>query len=90
MSLIKQHLQTQMNKEEELNSMKDTFIDSIIDSWDEEYLRQFAYDSMSKYYEDYTEKQFKDMVLNQYGMKELAALMQRINNKSKDPPQDAS
>tara|TARA_B100000073_G_scaffold120502_1_gene97801 strand:+ start:518 stop:805 length:288 start_codon:yes stop_codon:yes gene_type:complete len=95
MSYIKQHLHEQMSKQEELDAMKENFIDNIIDTWDEDVLRQFAFDSMFKYYEDYNEKQFKDMIVNDYGIKELAQLMERMKSDRikvsyKDTPSSAS
>ena len=80
---IKQHLLEQMDKQEELEFMKEQFIEKQIESWDRTLLEEFAFDSMFKYYEDYTEKQFKDMVIDRYGMKELMQLMQRIKVKKK-------
>ena len=90
MSYIKQHLHEQMEKQEELEFMKEQFILKQIESWDRDLLEQFAFDSMFKYYEDYSEKQFKDMVINDYGIKEMAQLMQRIKVKYNETPKDAS
>ena len=90
MSYIKQHLHEQMDKQEELDFMKENFILKQIESWDRDLLEQFAFDSMFKYYEDYTEKQFKDMVIDRYGMKELMQLMQRIKVKKKEMDEGAS
>ena len=90
MSYIKQHLHEQMDKQEELEFMKEQFILKQIESWDRDLLEQFAFDSMFKYYEDYSEKQFKDMVINDYGIKEMAQLMQRIKVKYNETPKDAS
>ena len=90
MSYIKQHLHEQMDKQEELEFMKENFILKQIESWDRDLLEQFAFDSMFKYYEDYTEKQFKDMVIDRYGMKELMQLMQRIKVKKKEMDESAS
>ncbi len=90
MSYIKQHLHEQMEKQEDLEFMKEQFILKQIESWDRDLLEQFAFDSMFKYYEDYTEKQFKDMVINDYGVKEMAQLMQRIKVKYNEMPKDAS
>ena len=90
MSYIKQHLHEQMEKQEELEFMKEQFILKQIESWDRDLLEQFAFDSMFKYYEDYTEKQFKDMIINDYGVKEMAQLMQRIKVKYNETPKDAS
>tara|TARA_Y100000361_G_scaffold148607_1_gene161677 strand:+ start:805 stop:1077 length:273 start_codon:yes stop_codon:yes gene_type:complete len=90
MSYIKQHLHEQMEKQEELEFMKEQFILKQIESWDRDLLEQFAFDSMFKYYEDYSEKQFKDMVINDYGVKEMAQLMQRIKVKYNETPKDAS
>jgi hypothetical protein len=90
MSYIKQHLLEQMDKQEELEFMKEQFIEKQIESWDRDLLEQFAFDSMFKYYEDYSEKQFKDMVINDYGIKEMAQLMQRIKVKYNETPKDAS
>ena len=84
MSYIKQHLHEQMEKQEELEFMKEQFIEKQIESWDRTLLEEFAFDSMFKFYEDYDEKQFKDMVINDYGVKEMAQLMQRIKVKKKD------
>ena len=90
MSYIKQHLLEQMDKQEELEFMKEQFIEKQIESWDRTLLEEFAFDSMFKYYEDYSEKQFKDMVINDYGIKEMAQLMQRIKVKYNETPKDAS
>tara|TARA_B000000441_G_scaffold127362_1_gene107086 strand:- start:49 stop:321 length:273 start_codon:yes stop_codon:yes gene_type:complete len=90
MSYIKQHLHEQMEKQEELEFMKEQFILKQIESWDRDLLEQFAFDSMFKYYEDYSEKQFKDMVINDYGVKEMAQLMQRIKVKYNETPKPAS
>tara|TARA_Y100000287_G_scaffold145046_1_gene119830 strand:- start:215 stop:487 length:273 start_codon:yes stop_codon:yes gene_type:complete len=90
MSYIKQHLHEQMEKQEDLEFMKEQFILKQIESWDRDLLEQFAFDSMFKYYEDYSEKQFKDMVINDYGIKEMAQLMQRIKVKYNETPKDAS
>ena len=90
MSYIKQHLHEQMDKQEELDFMKEQFIENQIESWDRTLLEEFAFDSMFKYYEDYSEKQFKDMVINDYGIKEMAQLMQRIKVKYNETPKDAS
>ena len=90
MSYIKQHLHEQMEKQEDLEFMKEQFILKQIESWDRDLLEQFAFDSMFKYYEDYTEKQFKDMVIDRYGMKEMMQLMQRIKVKYNETPNDAS
>ena len=90
MSYIKQHLHEQMDKQEELEFMKENFILKQIESWDRDLLEQFAFDSMFKYYEDYTEKQFKDMIINDYRVKEMAQLMQRIKVKYNEMPKDAS
>ena len=90
MSYIKQHLHEQMEKQEELEFMKEQFILKQIESWDRDLLEQFAFDSMFKYYEDYTEKQFKDMIINDYGVKEMAQLMQRIKVKYNETPKPAS
>ena len=90
MSYIKQHLLEQMDKQEELDFMKEQFIEKQIESWDRTLLEEFAFDSMFKYYEDYTEKQFKDMVIDRYGMKELVQLMQRIKVKKKEMDESAS
>ena len=90
MSYIKQHLHEQMEKQEDLEFMKEQFILKQIESWDRDLLEQFAFDSMFKYYEDYSEKQFKDMVINDYGIKEMAQLMQRIKVKYNEMPKGAS
>lgn len=90
MSYIKQHLLEQMDKQEELEFMKEQFIEKQIESWDRDLLEQFAFDSMFQYYEDYDEKQFKDMVINDYGVKEMAQLMQRIKVKKKEMDESAS
>ena len=90
MSYIKQHLHEQMEKQQELEFMKEQFILKQIESWDRDLLEQFAFDSMFKYYEDYSEKQFKDMVINDYGVKEMAQLMQRIKVKYNETPKPAS
>ena len=90
MSYIKQHLLEQMDKQEELEFMKEQFIEKQIESWDRTLLEEFAFDSMFKYYEDYTEKQFKDMIINDYGVKEMAQLMQRIKVKYNETPKPAS
>mgnify|MGYP001423851755 FL=1 len=79
-----------MEKQEELEFMKEQFILKQIESWDRDLLEQFAFDSMFKYYEDYSEKQFKDMVINDYGVKEMAQLMQRIKVKYNETPKPAS
>ena len=90
MSYIKQHLHEQMDKQEELEFMKEQFIMKQIESWDRDLLEQFAFDSMFQYYEDYSEEQFKDMVINDYGVKEMAQLMQRIKVKKKEMDESAS
>ena len=90
MSYIKQHLLEQMDKQEELDFMKEQFIEKQIESWDRDLLEQFAFDSMFQYYEDYDEKKFKDMVINDYGVKERAQLMQRIKVKKKEMDESAS
>lgn len=90
MSYIKQHLHEQMEKQEELNFMKEQFIEKQIESWDRDLLEQFAFDSMFQYYEDYSEEKFKDMVINDYGVKEMAQLMQRIKVKKKEMDESAS
>ena len=90
MSYIKQHLHEQMEKQEELEFMKEQFIEKQIESWDRTLLEQFAFDSMFQYYEDYSEEQFKDMVINDYGVKEMAQLMQRIKVKKKEMDESAS
>ena len=90
MSYIKQHLLEQMDKQEELEFMKEQFIEKQIESWDRDLLEQFAFDSMFQYYEDYSEEQFKDMVINDYGVKEMAQLMQRIKVKKKEMDESAS
>ena len=84
-----------MEKQEELEFMKEQFILKQIESWDRDLLEQFAFDSMFKYYEDYSEKQFKDMIINDYGIKELAQLMERMKSDRitvsyKDTPSSAS
>ena len=90
MSYIKQHLHEQMEKQEELEFMKEQFIEKQIESWDRDLLEQFAFDSMFQYYEDYSEEKFKDMVINDYGVKEMAQLMQRIKVKKKEMNESAS
>lgn len=90
MSYIKQHLHEQMEKQEELEFMKEQFIEKQIESWDRDLLEQFAFDSMFQYYEDYSEEKFKDMVINDYGVKEMAQLMQRIKVKKKEMDESAS
>ena len=90
MSYIKQHLLEQMDKQEELEFMKEQFIEKQIESWDRDLLEQFAFDSMFQYYEDYSEEKFKDMVINDYGVKEMAQLMQRIKVKKKEMDESAS
>ena len=90
MSYIKQHLLEQMDKQEELDFMKEQFIEKQIESWDRDLLEQFAFDSMFQYYEDYSEEKFKDMVINDYGVKEMAQLMQRIKVKKKEMDESAS
>ena len=83
MSYIKQHLLEQMDKQEELEFMKEQFIEKQIESWDRTLLEEFAFDSMFKFYEDYDEKQFKDMVIDRYGMKELMQINAAYQSKEK-------
>ena len=90
MSLIKQHLYNQqmsfvsnftdsktMNKEQ-LESLKSNYCEMIIDGMDMDTLITLAYDMLMDSYQDCTEEQMKEEILDLYDEEMLNDLMEEV------------
>ena len=90
MSLIKQHLYNQqmsfvsnftdpdMLNPEQLNQLKEHYINVILDGMDMDTLVQFAFDSMFDNIKDWDEEDLKEEILDLYDEEMLNDLMEEV------------